>query len=289
MDKIAKVAMQEFRMNFARREYKFFAFILPAILLVLVGIFSLTGSRFSLTEFEMMRESYYFFAFPSTIAMVFSLAIFLSANFMLQGIAKEKENKILEILVSSVSFKQLLTGKILGLAMLGLIQFFGWMVSGVAVVALLAPEIFAKLFGSFLATQAILLYLLFFVLGYLLYASLLAAIGVLTETRGEAQQIGSLLTGFALLPALSTMFITSNSTTLYAKAITIFPLTAPITAMIRIFLRTITFEETVLSILVLLLTTGLVIFATAKLFRAETLMYGKKFTIPSLIRFILKG
>ncbi len=289
MDKTVMVALQEFKMNFARREYKFFAFILPAVLLFLVFVFSFTGRQFSLMEFSLMQKSYYFFAFPSTIAMVFSLAIFLSANFMLQGIAKEKENKIFEILISSVSFNQLLLGKILGLAILGLIQFFTWIIAGTLIVWLLAPEIFAKIFFSFIATQAILLYLVFFILGYLLYASLLAAIGVLTETRGEAQQIGSLLTVFALLPALSTMFITSDSTTLYAKAITIFPLTAPITAMIRIFLGTITLGEIILSLSLLLLSTAAIIFVTAKLFRAETLMYGKKFSLKSLIKFIFTG
>jgi len=112
---------------------------------------------------------------------------------------------------------------------------------------------------------------------------------VLTETRSEAQQIGSLLTGFALIPALSTMFITSDSTSLYSQAITVFPLTAPITAMIRIFLRTITPGEIALSLALLIITTVFIIFATAKLFRAETLMYGKKFTILGLIRFVLKG
>ncbi len=289
MDKTVRVALQEFKMNFARREYKFFAFALPAVLLILVFAFSFTGKQFDLSDFNSMRQSYYFFAFPSTIAMVFSLAIFLSANFMLQGIAKEKENKILEVLVSSVSFRQLLTGKVLGLVALGLIQFFAWMIAGIAVVAMLAPEIFATVFTSFFATYAILLYFAFFVLGYLLYASLLAAIGVLTESRGEAQQIGSILTGFALLPALSTMFITGNSTTLYAKAITLFPLTAPITAMIRIFLQTISMEEIVLSLGLLLLTTALVIFVTARLFRAEVLMYGKKFSVKGLAKFVLSG
>lgn len=289
MDKTIRIALQEFRTNFSRKEYLFFAFALPGLLLVLAMLMALTGQQFSFLEFKLMQKSYYFFAFPSIIAMVFSLAIFLSANFMLQGIAKEKENKILEILISSVSFKQLLTGKILGLAMLGLIQFFAWIFVGIAVVALVAPEIFQKAFTSFFAIDAIFLYFIFFVLGYLLYASLLAAIGVLTETRGEAQQIGSLLTGFALIPALSSMFITSDSTGLYSQAITIFPLTAPITAMIRIFLRTITPGEIALSLAVLLATTVFIIFVTAKLFRVETLMYGKKFTIQGMIRFVFKG
>ncbi len=289
MDKTLRVAIQEFKTNLARREYKFFAFVLPIGMVIISLFFANGGRQFSLFEFQIMQSRFEFFAFPSVIAMVFSLAIFLSANFMLQGIAKEKENKILEILVSSVSFKQLLTGKILGLASLGLIQFFVWIITGTIVVAALAPEILEKAMGSFFATQAIILYFLFFILGYLLYASLLAAIGILTETRGEAQQIGSLLTGFALIPALSTMFLTSNSTSLYASAITLFPLTAPITAMIRIFLRSIPAEEIVLSLVILSLSTVVVIFVTARLFRAETLMYGKKLSLKNLANFVLKG
>ena len=289
MDKTVRVALQEFQMNFARKEYKFFAFVLPGLLLALTIILAISGLQFSEMQFAMMEQSYYFFAFPSTIAMVFSLAIFLSANFMLQGIAKEKENKILEILVSSVSFKQLLTGKILGLSMLGLIQFFVWVIVGVLTIFLIAPEIFSEIFSSFIGTQVIVLYFLFFILGYLLYASLLAAIGVLTETRSQAQQIGTLLTGFVLIPALSTMFITTNSTSLYSQIITFFPLTAPITAMIRIFLGTMTPLDIVLSLGILCITTAVIIYATAKLFRAEILMYGKKFSIRGMIYFIIKG
>ncbi len=289
MDKTMMVALQEFKMNFARREYKFFAFVLPGLLLISSIAMAFSGMHFSPMQFELMEKSYYFFAFPSTIAMVFSLAIFLSANFMLQGIAKEKENKILEILISSVSFKQLLTGKILGLSLLGLIQFFVWVIVGVISIFLIAPEILTELLLADVVSQVIVLYFLFFILGYLLYASLLAAIGVLIETRSQAQQIGTLLTGFVLIPALSTMFITNNSTSLFSQVITFFPLTAPITAMIRIFLGTMTPLDIILSLGILCATTAAIIYVTAKIFRAEILMYGKKFSIRNLIRFIIKG
>jgi ABC-2 type transport system permease protein len=85
------------------------------------------------------------------------------------------------------------------------------------------------------------------------------------------------------------MFITSNSNTLYSHAITLFPLTAPITAMIRIFLRTITPLEIALSLGILIASTALIIFVTARLFRAETLMYGKKFTLQGLVKFVVRG
>lgn len=289
MDRTVMIAIQEFKMNLKRKSYLFFAFALPTLLVIIAFLVS-TQRQIGLFEFKSMQGSVQYFAFPSVISMVFSLAIFLSANYMLQGIAKEKENKILEILVSSVSFRQLLTGKILGLTGLGLIQFAAWVGAGTACIAFISPEIFAKAIESYFAFDIIILYFIFFILGYLLYASLLAAIGVLTDSKSEAQQIGNLFTGFLLIPSLSTLFITNNSgMVLYAKAISIFPLTAPIAAMITIFLGTITPQEIALSITLLVITIAVVIYSTAKLFRAETLMYGKKFSIRQLIKFVIKG
>ncbi len=288
MDKSLKVALHEFRVNSRRKEYIFFAFVLPAGLLLIVALFSLGGNQFTLTDFREMQQSHWFFAFPSTIAMVFSLAIFLSANFLLQGIAIEKENRIMEVLLSSISFRQLLTGKILGLALLGLIQFSSWVTAGTLVVAFAAPEVLARALEKFIAVETIFLYLVFFFLGYILYASLLAAIGVLTETRGEAQQIGSLLTVFALIPAISTMFLAQDAATPYASALTLFPLTAPITAMIRIFLRSLPMHEALASVCIMAVTIAAIILATAKIFRAELLMYGKRFSALELIRLIVK-
>jgi ABC-2 type transport system permease protein len=289
MDKSLTIAIHEFKVNLRRKEYIFFAFILPAMLLLLVTVFSLSGKQFNLMDFREMQQSQWFFAFPSTIAMIFSLAIFLSANFLLQGIAQEKENKIMEVLLSSISFRQLLTGKILGLAMLGLIQFFSWVVVGLITISVMAPDILARAAEKLVATETIFLYFIFFFLGYILYASLLAAIGALTETRGEAQQIGSLLTIFALIPAISTMFLSSEQATSVISVLTLFPLTAPITAMIRIFMRTLPMHEAIASIAILIVTIILVILAAARLFRVELLMQGKRFSAKELIRIVVKG
>ncbi|MCX6798857.1 MAG: ABC transporter permease [Candidatus Diapherotrites archaeon] len=289
MDKSMKVAIHEFKTNFRRKEYQFFAFALPICMMILTAIMASGGRQFTLMDFRQMQQSQWFFAFPSTIAMVFSLAIFLSANFLLQGIATEKENRVMEVLLSSISFKELLMGKILGLAMLGLIQFFFWVGAGMFTIALLAPEILAKATGTFAAFETIILYFAFFILGYLMYASLLAAIGALTETRGEAQQIGSLLTVFALIPAISTMFLVQEGNNIFASILTIFPLTAPITAMIRLFMRSLPLYEALFSIAVLLISTAVVVLVASRLFRAEVLMYGKKFSPVQLFDLILKG
>ncbi len=289
MDKSLTIAIHEFKVNLRRKEYIFFAFVLPAMLLLLVTVFSLSGKQFDLMDFRGWQQSNLFFAFPSTIAMIFSLAIFLSANFLLQGIAQEKENKIMEVLLSSISFRQLLTGKILGLAMLGLIQFFSWVAVGLVTISVMAPDILTRAAEKFVATEAILLYFIFFILGYILYASLLAAIGALIETRGEAQQIGGLLTVFMLIPAISTMFLSSEQASGIITALTLFPLTAPITAMIRIFMRTLPMYEAIASIAIMIATIIVMILATARLFRVELLMQGKRFSAKELIRIVVKG
>ena len=289
MDKSLTIAFHEFRVNLARREYQFFAFALPAMLLFFMWFFSLGGKQFTLMDFRDMQSSQWFFAFPSTIAMVFSLAIFLSANFLLQGIATEKENRIMEILLSSISFRELLTGKIVGLAMLGLLQFFAWVMTGVITLGMIAPEILLKATGTFMAMGTIGLYLLFFILGYFMYSALLAAIGALTETRGEAQQISSLLTLFALIPAISTMFLSKEGGNVIATILTLFPFTAPITAMIRLFMRNLPLNEALLSIVICVFTTIVVILIASRLFRAELLMYGKKFSARELARLVILG
>lgn len=281
------VALHEFKVNFRRKEYLFFSFVVPVLLIVGAAFLFSIGMRVTLIEFKQMQQGNWAFVFPSIIAMVFSLAIFLSANFLLQRIATEKESRILEILVSSVSFRELLVGKIFGMALLGLIQFFSWMATGFIVMSLAAPVVLEVLIYSHFGFEAVILYLIFFLLGYFLYAALLAAVGILSETRSQAQQVSWLLSFFALVPAISTLFLSKSGPNTLATILTLFPLTTPIAAMIRIFIGNMPLAEIVAGIVVLLITIAVLIFITARLFRAEVLMYGKSFSFKELVRFAL--
>jgi len=289
MDKSLIVAAHEFKTNLKRKEYLLFAFVVPAFLLFCALVVSFVGNRVTLSQLLEMQTRQAFFAFPSTIAMVFSMAIFLSANFLLQSISTEKENRIMEVLMSTISFRQLLTGKILGLGMLGLVQFASWVSIGLIMFAMASPQAIGTEAFTIATITKIALYLVFFMLGYLLYAALLAAIGALTETKMEAQQISSVVTIFSLIPALCTLFLNEEGDLVFGTVLTLFPLTAPITTIIRVFLEKITMPEILASGAMLVFSTIVVIAVATRLFRAEILMYGKKFSPRQLMRFIVQG
>ncbi len=289
MDKSLIVAVHEFKTNFRRKEYLFFTFIIPAFMLLCALIISFVGNQLTLSELLALQTQQAFFAFPSTIAMVFSMAIFLSANFLLQSISTEKESKIMEVLLSTISFKQLLTGKILGLGLLGLVQFASWVTIGIIIFSMASPQTTATDAFTLATTVKIASYLFFFILGYLLYATLLAAIGALTETKIEAQQVSSIITVFSLVPALGTLFLNEQGDIMFGTILTLFPLTAPITSIIRVFLEKITITEAIASAAILVLSIVTVIAITTRLYRTEILMYGKKFSTKELIKFVMQA
>ncbi len=289
MGKILTVAAHEFGVNFSRRQYMFFAFVLPA-LVALLSIF--TSVAAPPVFFEMVGNisaQHWLFLVPSVIAIIFSLSIFLSANYMLQGIAIEKENRIMEVLLSSISFQQLLVGKVLGLGLLGLIQLSTWTLTGFIMLFFSTPALASFAFQSVFSIETILLYLIFFILGYLLYATILAAIGAVMETRGEAQQIGSLLTVFAWLPVSNTMFLQTYVGSVLSGILTVIPFTAPVAVMIKIFTGTLTIYEAVLSITILVITIAVIVIITSSIFRVESILYGKRLSLKQLLRVIAKN
>ncbi len=288
MGKITTVAKHEFLVNFSRKQFQFFAFVIPAFILMLSIVFSIYSPTPPLEVLSGVNPEYWLFVVPSIIAVIFSLSIFLSANFLLQGIAIEKENRIMEVLISSISFKQLLIGKIIGLGFLGITQLFSWVAVTSIMLALSAPSLFSLALETVATPASLFFYGVFFLLGYVLYASLLAGIGAITETRGEAQQIGSLLTIFAWIPVSNILFLRTGVGGLASSVLTLFPFTAPVAAMIKVFTGTLSTYEAIMSILILISTIAIIVSATSRLFNVELIMYSRDFSAKDIFFFLLK-
>ncbi|GAH57167.1 unnamed protein product, partial [marine sediment metagenome] len=125
------------------------------------------------------------------------MAIFSSSGYLLQGLGEEKENRIMEILLSSVSPRQLLTGKVLGLGAAGLVQVVIWLLSIVFLVQLASTTIGGVLSTLQIPGNLLVLGIVYFILGYLLFAVLMAGIGAIGATARESQQMSMLI----LMPA----------------------------------------------------------------------------------------
>ncbi len=272
MDKVVSILKHEFMTNFKRTEYKFLTFLIPGLFLLAGASTLLIDQTQTAAILSTFSSQNIFFTIPMSFAMIFGLTILTSSGFLLNGMAKEKENRLMEVMLTSISFKKILLGKIIGLGLLGLVQVTAWLAS-IAIVFLLfiPPTIGTGINLPGLGTLAFFAAIYFFT-GYLFFASLLAGIGALANDLRQAQQIGSLITVFALLPAWSSIMLVSASNSLAAKAMSYFPVTAPVTMIIRIFLGGVETGEIAISIVSLLVSTIAVILVSGYLFKSDSLI-----------------
>ncbi len=217
------------------------------------------------------------------MSLLLVMSIFMSSGFLLQGIVEEKENRVMEVLLSSVSSGQLMVGKVIGLGGAGLVQVAVWLASAAAL-AKLASETIPVLSGLTFPGALAVLGLLYFVLGYLLFATLMAALGSVSATAREGQQISGIFVVPAIVPIYVWPYMVAHPNSGVSKFLTLFPLTSPVTVMERVGVGSIGPWEIAGSAVLLLLAALLALWATGKLFRAYLLMYGKRPGLRDMVR-----
>ncbi len=211
------------------------------------------------------------FFVPFATMFIFFFLISMSSGFMLQSVSREKENRTVEVLLLSLRPRELMLGKVLGLSVVALIQMVVWM--GGSLVALnRSQSLFSAVAGYTLPPGFIVYALLFFALGYLLYASLMGAIGALAPNAREGGQF----TFFVLLPLLiplwlNVSFIQAPHGAL-STALSLFPLTAPTAMMTRMAVGGVPTWQIFASLGGLAVTTYLLVIVAARFFRADTLL-----------------
>jgi len=224
------------------------------------------------------------FIIPGVFSLLLYLAIIFSSTYLLQGLGEEKENRLIEILLSSVSARQLLTGKVLGIGAAGLAQVVVWVISAPFLLSLASST-----FGGFIGTIQIpanflVLAVVYFILGYLLFAVLSAGIGAISSGSREGQQLIAIFTLPSLIPLwfMSLLMLFPNNPVWVV--LTILPITAPVEVMIRLGVSDIPAWQLVASIAVLGLTIIGILSLTIRVFRAYLLMYGKRPGIGEIVR-----
>jgi ABC-2 type transport system permease protein len=221
------------------------------------------------------------FIVPFVFVLVFSLGSQASSGYLMSSVVEEKSNRIMEILVTSITPFQLLAGKIVGLGALGLVQLAIWGAAGV-VVAQLNRD--APLLQSlYIPPDLLVIGVVYFLLSYFLSAALLAGIGSVAASEQESRQIAGLVSLLFFVPFFFMLnFLTDPEGTI-PVALSLFPFTAPISVILRLSFGTIPTAQLILSIAILLMTTVIVMWASARVFRWSLLMYGKR---PSLRQII---
>jgi ABC-2 type transport system permease protein len=225
-------------------------------------------------------ESYILVRFiPFIMVVLFFIFISQGSSLLIRNISGEKQNQVIEVLMLSVDTRQLLTGKLIGLGIASLLPTMVWLGSAFIMVRMGGGVL--NLPAEFTIPSSLLAWgVVFFILGYAVYASLMAGAGALVPNMKEITQaswvvlsplfvgyfIGLMASGEAPHGALSTI-------------LSMFPLTAPMVMMMRLTVGGVPLWQTLLSAALMVLTALFVIRAVARMFRAQTLLSGQSFNV----------
>jgi len=230
------------------------------------------------------REAYFG---TFTFVMILYMALLLYGVAVMRGILEEKSNRIMEVLLGSLSPHQLMTGKILGIGLVGLTQMAIYAVTaGLARLYIAASPLAAQWSGAVdtVSPLRMLYFLVFFVLGYFLYTSLFAAVGAVCNSEQEAQNLQTPVVMCLVVPMVATFFFVANPDSTAAVIVSLIPLFAPMVMFMRISVLTPPFWQIALSIVLLLGSIWLLFRGVARIFRIGVLMYGKRPTVPEILR-----
>lgn len=223
------------------------------------------------------------FFVPYAVMMLLYISLMSSSGMLLNSVTKEKENRVMEVLLLSTHPRELLMGKVLGLGIIGLVQVMIWAVTGLVLMRsggdlINLPDAF-QLQPSFLLWT-----LVFFVLGYLVYASLMAGVGALVPNLREASQA----TIYVALPLMIPMFLLNaligDPNSPLSTFMSIFPFTAPTTMLLRMAATNVPLWQVLLAVALLAVTAVLVVRAVAGMFRAQSLLGGGPFKLKVFLK-----
>jgi ABC-2 type transport system permease protein len=217
------------------------------------------------------------FFLPYAVTMLYYFIILSTASLMLSSVAKEKENRVMEVLMSSITPRQLLAGKIAGLGLLGLLQTVAWVGTGRMLLA--RSETTFNLSAAFQLPASFLAWgLVFFLLGYAVYASLMAGLGSLVPNLREASQATIVVIFPLMVPLFLINVLINEPHSLASIIMSLFPLTAPVAMMTRLAAGGVSLWQTLLAAVLLAATAILVVLAVARMFRAQSILSGQPFT-----------
>jgi len=251
--------------------------------------------------------------FGMVLGMLLYIFIFAYGSMIMMSVIEEKTSRIVEIMISSVKPFQLMMGKILGTSLAGLTQFLVWTIL-IVMFSYLMTAIFGietstqnselllsssgnmnmntealdaiSAFINLPLTNIIVAFLIYFIGGYLLYASLFAAIGAAVDNQTDAQQFVMPITIILILALYVGIFtIPEDPNGTVAIIFSYIPFTSPVVMLMRIP-NGVPIYEQIISIIILYLTFTLCIWFAAKIYRVGILMYGKKPSYKELIKWL---
>jgi ABC-2 type transport system permease protein len=226
---------------------------------------------------------------PGVFSLLLCLALMFGSTSLINGLGEEKESRLIEVLFSSVSIRQLLISKVLALGTVGLLQVLVWLISAPLLVNLAATSLGGFMSRIQIPDNFLVLGIVYFILGYLLFAVLSIGIGAISTNATEGGQLSMLYTLGCFIPLwFAGIFINFPNSPIWV-VLSIFPITAPIQNMLRIGVSDIPLWQLTASIGVLVVSIIVGLFLSIKVFRVYMLMYGKRPGLKEIIQSLKKA
>jgi ABC-2 type transport system permease protein len=198
-----------------------------------------------------------------------------------RSIIEEKTSRVFEVLLATIKPDELLAGKIIGVGSVGLTQVGIWMTA-----ALLFAAQAGAMGGVTISMTQIVFFIIYFALGYALYSSVAAALGAMTNSEQELQQLNM----FLMLPLFVSMGmlvpIMTSPNSMLSRVVSQIPFCAPLLMDFRISIAMPQWWEIGLSIGLILVTIFAVLWISSRIYRVGILMYGKKPNLPEILRWL---
>lgn len=221
------------------------------------------------------------FLLPIMVMILFIIALFSGASYLMQAVVDEKENRTIEIIVTSVTPMQLMAGKVTGLTAVGLTQIGAWLLGAGAALYLLRDRL-PVIQGISLEPGLIALVLVLFVLQYLQHGAIMAAIGSTVIDVKQGQSYSTPFVMLAMAPLFFMGVIMFDPNGIIAVALSLFPLTSPMTLLLRYGMTTLPAWQVIVAVALLALSAVGAIWLAARIFRVGMLRFGQRMTLSEI-------
>jgi ABC-2 type transport system permease protein len=231
------------------------------------------------------------FALTYVLVMILYTTILVYGITVMRSVIEEKTSRVVEVMLSSVRPSALMAGKIIGVSLVAMTQYIIWAVTavlisayGLAAVSTLNPDA-ANMIPKIPAIVMV-YFVVYFILGFLLYATLYAAIGAMVNNDQESQQLQMPVTFLVIIPLLMLPMIIRAPDSSMAVIMSLVPFFTPIIMFMRITSQMPPFIQILASFAIMVVTIAFFVWLASKIYRVGILMYGKRPTLPELIRWL---
>jgi ABC-2 type transport system permease protein len=215
------------------------------------------------------------------------MVILLYGMNVARSIIEEKTSRVFEVLLATIRPEEMMAGKVIGVGSVGLTQVAVWLLAA----AILTSGPILSAIGQdtvhvSLSPMQLVFFVIYFLLGYLLYSSVAAALGAMVNSDQELQQLNM----FLVMPLAGCFFaagpVVTNPNGMLAQIVSLIPFCAPLIMYLRISLSTPPAWQIALSLVLMIATIYAILWVASRIYRVGILMYGKKPTLPEILRWL---